>query len=127
MFAIVEACGRQYELRPGRFVDIDMTGEEEGAVKVFDKVIMVVDGSGSTVGQPYIDGATVTGKIISKLEVNPAHGRIQSNIKSQKIIVYLQKPKKGTRKKAGHRTQFTRVMIDSIEIGSKTVAKADKK
>jgi len=54
MFAIVEACGRQYELRPGRFVDIDMTGEEEGAVKVFDKVIMVVDGSGSTVGQPYL-------------------------------------------------------------------------
>lgn len=124
MFAIVEASGRQFELRPGRFVDIDMTGEEEGAVKVFDRVIMVVDGANSTVGTPYIEGATVTGKIVSKLEINPAHGRVQSNIKSAKIIVYHQKPKKGTRKKAGHRTQYTRVMIDKIEVGNKVVAKA---
>ena len=122
MFAIVEACGRQYELQPGRFIDIDMTGEEEGAIHVFDRVLMIVDGDKSTVGQPYVKGAKVTGKVISKLEVNEAHGRVQSNIKTAKVIVYHQKPKKGTRKKAGHRVQLTRVMVDSITVDEKVVA-----
>lgn len=54
MFAIVEACGRQYELHAGRYIDIDMSGEEEGSVHVFDRVLMLVDGAGSTIGAPYI-------------------------------------------------------------------------
>ncbi|MBK9202490.1 MAG: 50S ribosomal protein L21 [Candidatus Obscuribacter sp.] len=121
MFAIVEASGRQYELEPGRFIDIDMTGEEEGTVHVFDRVLMIVDGAESTIGAPYVTGAKVTGKVISKLEVNEAHGRIQSNIKSAKVIVYHQKPKKRTRKKAGHRVQSTRIMIEGITVGDKAV------
>jgi large subunit ribosomal protein L21 len=126
MFAIVEACGRQYELHAGRYIDIDMSGEEEGTVKVFDHVLMIVDGASSTVGTPYVLGAKVTGKVISKLEVNEVHGRIQSTIKSNKVIVYHMKSKKGTRKKQGHRVQSTRVMIESIELNDKVVAKAEK-
>ena len=126
MFAIVEACGRQYELKPGRYIDIDMTGAEEGATQEFDRVLMLVDGDKSTIGQPYVKGAKVTGKVLSKLEVNEVHGRVQSTVKSKKVIVYHQKPKKGTRKKQGHRVQFTRVMIDEIKVDDKVVAKAEK-
>ena len=126
MFAIVEASGRQYELVPGRYIDIDMTAAEEGKAHVFENVLMLVDGEKATVGQPYVKGAKVMGKVISKLEVNEVHGRIQSNIKSNKIFVYHQKPKKGTRKKQGHRTQYTRVMIESIELDGKVVAKGEK-
>jgi len=125
MFAIVESSGRQYELVPGRFIDIDMTTEEEGDAHVFENVLMLVDGTKATVGQPYVKGARVTGKVISKLEVNPVHGRIQSTIRANKIIVYHQKPKKGTRKKQGYRQQFTRVYIDAIELDGKVVAKAE--
>ncbi|MBS1990152.1 MAG: 50S ribosomal protein L21 [Cyanobacteria bacterium SZAS LIN-3] len=125
MFAIVESSGRQFELVPGRFIDIDMTGEDEGAVHKFDRVLMLVDGDKATVGQPYVKGAVVTGKVISKLEVNEVHGRMQSSIKATKIIVYHMKPKKGTRKKQGHRSQFTRVFIDAIELDGKVVAKAE--
>lgn len=116
MFAIVESSGRQYKVEPGKFIDIDMTGEEEGTAHNFDKVLMIVDGDKSKVGQPYVKGAKAVGKVISKLEVNEAHGRVQSTIKTAKVIVYHQKPKKGTRKKAGHRVQLTRVMIDSISV-----------
>jgi large subunit ribosomal protein L21 len=126
MFAIVEASGRQFELVPGRFIDIDMTAEEEGTTHVFENVLMLVDGDKATIGQPFIKGAKVTGKVISKLEVNAVHGRIQSSIKSNKIIVYHQKPKKGTRKKQGHRSQYTRVMIEAIELDGKVVAKAEQ-
>lgn len=127
MFAIVEACGRQYKLQPGRFVDIDLTSANEGDKHLFDKVLMLVDGNETTVGQPFVEGATVTGKVISKLVENEETGRMDSSVKSAKVIVYHMKPKKGTRKKQGHRQQFTRVFIDSIESNGKVLAKAEKK
>lgn len=114
MFAIVEACGRQYQLEAGRFIDVDLTDAKEGDQFVFDKVIMLVDGDQSTVGAPFVSGAKVVGKVL-------VHG------KNKKIIVYHMKPKKGTRKKQGHRQQFTRVWIDSIEVNNKVLAKAEKK
>jgi len=112
MFAIVEACGRQYQLEAGRFVDLDLTDAEEGSSFLFEKVIMLVDGANSTLGAPFIDGAKVTGRVIK-------------HYKGRKIIVYHQKPKKGTRKKQGHRQLYTRVAIDSIELKDQVLAKAE--
>lgn len=114
MFAIVEACGRQYQIEAGRFVDLDLTDAEEGAAFKFDKVLMIVDGASSTLGVPYIDGAVVTGKVI-------AHR------KGPKIIVYHMRPKKGTRKKQGHRQHLTRVAIETIELKDKVLAKVEAK
>lgn len=125
MYAIVEACGRQYKLEPGRFVDVDLTGDAEGAAHVFDKVLMLVDGDKSTVGTPYVEGATVKAKVISRMEKNEQTGRLTSNVRDKKIIVYKMKPKKGTRVKKGHRQQYTRVMIEAIEKGGKVIAKPE--
>ena len=113
MFAIVEAFGRQYQLEAGRFVDVDLTPVKEGEKYVFERVLMLVDGENSTVGKPYIDGARVEGKVLS-------HG------KGRKIIVYHMRLKKGTRKKQGHRQHFTRVLINSINLNDKVLAKADE-
>lgn len=126
MFAIVEACGRQYKVEPGRFVDIDLTGAEEGTDHKFDKVLMIVDGADSTIGKPYVEGALVTGKVVSEMFTNEVTGREVSTVRDKKVIVYKMKPKKGTRVKRGHRQQFTRVMIDSIAIKDKVVAKSEK-
>ena len=113
MFAIVEACGRQYQLEAGRFVDCELNSAlKKGDAYVFDRVLMIVNGADSTVGAPFIDGAKVTGRVL-------IHG------KGAKIIVYKQRPKKGTRKKQGHRQAYTRVIIDSITIKDKVVAKAE--
>jgi large subunit ribosomal protein L21 len=112
MFAIVEACGRQYQLEAGRFVDIDLSAGSNGDAFVFDKVLMIVDGANSTTGVPFIDGAKVTGRILC-------------NMKARKVIVYHQKPKKGTRKKQGHRQHYTRVLIDTIELKDQVLAKAE--
>lgn len=114
MFAIVEACGRQYQIEAGRFVDIDLADAAEGDTFRFDKVLMIVDGASSTLGSPYIDGAKVTGKIV-------AHR------KGPKVIVYHMRPKKGTRKKQGHRQHLTRVAIETIELKDQVLAKAEAK
>jgi large subunit ribosomal protein L21 len=112
MFAIVEACGRQYQLEAGRFVDLDLANASAGDAFQFDKVLMIVDGAESTVGVPYIDGAKVTGRVLS-------------HMKGRKVIVYHMRPKKGTRKKQGHRQHYTRVVIDTIELKDKVLAKSD--
>ncbi|HEY9678541.1 MAG TPA: 50S ribosomal protein L21 [Drouetiella sp.] len=114
MFAVVEACGRQYQLEAGRFVDVMLTEGEEGSSFVFDKILMIVDGANSTVGAPFIEGAKVSGKILK-------HDR------TKKIIVYHMKPKKGTRKRQGHRSHYTRILIDSIELKDKVLAKAEER
>lgn len=113
MFAIVETSGRQYQVEAGKFIDLDLQANEPGDEVVFDKILMIVDGANSVYGKPVIDNAKVVGKVLQ-------HG------KDNKIIVYHQKPKKGTRKKQGHRQGYTRVLIDSISVGDKVLAKDNK-
>ncbi|MBI4533335.1 MAG: 50S ribosomal protein L21 [Candidatus Melainabacteria bacterium] len=113
MYAIVEASGRQYQLEAGRFVDIDLVSEPVGQTLVFEQVLMIVNGQESHLGQPYVDGAKVMGHVLS-------HG------KERKIIVYKQRPKKGTRKKQGHREQYTRIFVDSIQLKGEMLAEAKK-
>ena len=111
MYAVVEAGGRQYQLSSGRFVDVDMVAGEAQSDFVFERVLMIVDGDKSTVGKPLIDGAKVTGKIIS-------HG------KGKKMVVYHYRAKKGTRKRQGHRQGFTRIYINAIQLNEKVLSEA---
>ena len=101
MYAIVETGGKQYQVEEGRYLKVELLEGEEDSKVVFDKVVMLVNGAKSKVGQPYVKNASVEGKILT-------HG------KDKKIIVYKQKPKKGYRRKQGHRQQFTKVMITKI-------------
>ncbi len=106
MLAIVESCGKQYQLQEGRYVDFEYLGVDEKAKVEFDKVVMIVAGENSIVGQPYVDGAKIAGTVLL-------------NSKNQKVLVYKQRCKKGYRKKQGHRQMFSRVMIDSIAFPGK--------
>ncbi len=108
-FAIVETSGRQYQVEAGKFIDLDLLSTEKDGKIVFDNILMIVDGINSIFGKPTIAGAKVTGRVL-------AHG------KDNKIIVYKQRPKKGTRKKQGHRQHYTRVLIDSIAVDNKILA-----
>ncbi len=101
MLAIVETCGKQYQLQEGRYVDFEYLGKEANSKVEFDKVVMIVAGENSKVGQPYVEGAKIAGTVML-------------NSKNQKVLVYKQRCKKGYRKKQGHRQMFSRVMIDSI-------------
>lgn len=101
MFAIVETGGKQYQVEEGRYLDVELLDGEKDSKVVFDKVVMLVNGKKSKVGQPYVAGAS-------------AEGTIVKHDKEKKIIVYKQRPKKGYRKKQGHRQGLTRVMISKI-------------
>lgn len=112
MFAIVETGGKQYQVEEGRYVDIELLEGEADSKVVFDKIVMLVNGKKSKVGQPYVSGASVEGKIVK-------------HDKAKKIIVFKQRPKKGYRKKQGHRQEFTRVMISKIRTSAKKSSKEE--
>ena len=112
MYAIVETGGKQYQMTEGRYVDIELLEDAKDSKVVFDKIVMLVNGKKSKVGQPYVAKATVEGTIM-------AHDR------AKKVIVFKQRPKKGHRVKQGHRQGFTRVMINKIRTTAQK-AKADE-
>ena len=113
MYAIVETGGKQYQVEEGRYVDVELLDGEKDAKIVFDKIVMIVNGKKSKVGQPYVSGASAEGKIVL-------------HDKSKKVIVCKQRPKKGYRKKQGHRQGFTRVMISKIRTSAKKAAATEE-
>ena len=109
MYAIIEACGRQYKVEEGTTVFFEKLGEEEGKKVSFDKVILVSNDEKVEVGNPYVKGAKVEGKVVS-------------NGRGKKILVFKYKAKKNERKTRGHRQDYTKVEITSIKLASKTTA-----
>ncbi len=112
MYAVIEACGKQYKVEEKDVVFFEKLDAEEGKKVTFDKVILVSDNGKVQVGNPYVKGVKVEGKVVS-------HG------KGKKIIVFKMKAKKNERKKQGHRQPYTKVEITSIKT-SATKAAADK-
>ena len=106
-YAIVEASGKQFWLQPNRYYDLDRCRGEINEVLTIDNVLLLNDGKDLKIGKPYVKDAKVSIKILE-------HRR------GPKIIVYKMRPKKKTRRKNGHRQELTRVLVQSISIGSKT-------
>ncbi len=113
MYAIIESCGKQYKVAQGDVVFFEKLDAKEGGKITFDKVILVSDEGKVQIGNPYVKGVKVEGKVIS-------HG------KAKKIIVFKMKPKKNYRRKQGHRQPYTKVEITSISAGSKKAESTPK-
>ena len=118
MYAIIESCGKQYKVAQGDVVFFEKLDAEEGKKITFDKVILVSEDGKVQVGNPYVKGVKVEGKVVS-------HG------KAKKIIVFKMKPKKNYRRKQGHRQPYTKVEITGIKTAAKkeetTETKAETK
>ena len=106
MYAIIESCGKQYKVAQGDVVFFEKLNAEEGKKVTFDNVVLVSDDGKVQVGNPYVKGVKVEGKVVS-------HG------KHKKIIVFKMKAKKNERKKQGHRQPYTKVEITSIKTAAK--------
>jgi len=101
--AVIETGGKQYRVKEGDVVFVEkLTVEADEKVK-FDKVLAILDEDSSKIGSPYVDGALVEASVVK-------------NGKSRKIIVYKMHPKKGYRRKQGHRQPYTKVQIDKITV-----------
>jgi len=105
MYAIIEACGRQYKVSEGDVVYFEKLDTEEGKKVTFKDVILVSDNGKVQIGNPYVKSVSVEGKVVS-------HG------KGKKILVFKYKAKKNYRRTRGHRQAYTKVEITSIKTAS---------
>ena len=105
-YAIVEASGKQFWLESNRYYDLDRCHAEVNDVLTIEKVLLINNGKDLKIGKPYVKDAKVEIKVLE-------HRR------GPKIIVYKMRPKKKTRRKNGHRQELTRVLVQSISVGSK--------
>ncbi len=113
-YAIVEASGQQFWLQANRYYDLDRCQAEVDDVLTLEKVLLINDGKDLKLGKPYVKDAKVEIKVLE-------HRR------GPKIIVYKMRPKKKTRSKNGHRQELTRVLVQSISVGSNTKKSKDVK
>ncbi|MCH3972259.1 MAG: 50S ribosomal protein L21 [Oscillospiraceae bacterium] len=101
MYAIIETGGKQYKVEKDDVVFVEKLAADENSTVDF-KVIAVSGDNGLTVGKPYVEGASVKGKVLK-------------NGKAKKINIWTYKAKKGESRKMGHRQPYTKVQIESIE------------
>ena len=104
MYAIIETGGKQYTVAPGDTVRVEKISSEPGAVVDIGKVLAVVDGEKTAIGDPYVRGAEVKAEVVG-------------NGKARKVLVYKKRPRRVYEKLRGHRQPFTTLKIKEIQFG----------
>ena len=103
MNAIIVTGGKQYKVAEGDVVYIEKLDQEAGDTVTFDQVLAVIDGDKATFGTPVVAGASVEASIVK-------------NGKGKKIRIFKYNPKKGYRKRQGHRQPYTKIEIKKISV-----------
>ncbi len=101
-FAIIEAGGKQHKVSPDQKLKIEKMKGDKGAVLSFDKILLSADGDNVKIGAPYVEGAKVEAEILRQA-------------RNKKLIVFRYHSKTRSRKKKGHRQEFTEIKIVSIK------------
>ena len=101
MYAVIETGGKQYRAAEKDVLRVEKLEANVGEEVTLDKILMVSTDGGVRVGAPYVDGATVTARVVRQG-------------KGRKIEGFRFKAKKNERKRFGHRQFFTELVVQSI-------------
>ena len=100
MFAVFKTGGKQYRAAADDVLEVDKIAGEAGDIVEFGEVLLV-GGDSVTLGKPSVAGATVAAEVLEQ-------GR------GPKIIAFKKRRRKNSRRKRGHRQEFTRIRITEI-------------
>jgi len=112
-YAVIESGGKQYKVEKGTSLLVDRLSAKEG-----DKVALrpVLFRDKEVVAAP---------KELEKVRVE---AKVAEHLRGPKIKVFKYKPKKGYRRRAGHRSELTRLEVTELKLGAgKAKAKAEPK
>ncbi|WP_029041512.1 50S ribosomal protein L21 [Cucumibacter marinus] len=114
MFAVIKTGGKQYKVAADDVLRIEKLDAEPGETVTFDNVLLVNDGSATTLGTPLVEGAVVAAELVEQT-------------RGKKIIVFKKKRRQNYRRKAGHRQDLSVVRITEILTGGAKPKKAAAK
>ena len=103
MYAIVEINGQQFKAEKGKKLFVHHIKDVKAGDSVeFEKVLLVDNDGAVKVGAPTVEGAKVVCEVLDPM------------IKGDKVIVFKMKRRKDSRKRNGHRQQYTQVEVKSV-------------
>jgi len=103
MFAVIKTGGKQYRVAVDDALKVEKVAGEPGDIIQFGEVL-VVGGDSVTLGLPTVEGATVAAEVLSQA-------------RGPKVIAFKKRRRKNSRRKRGHRQEFTLVRITEILTG----------
>lgn len=101
MYAVIRTGSKQYRVKQGDLIDIELLKGLTSNEVTFEDVLLVNNGNSVKVGSPLVTGASVKGEVVSE-------------VKDKKLVVFKYKRRKNSRVKNGHRQKLTRVKITEV-------------
>jgi len=109
MYAVIETGGKQYRVELGTEIEVELLDADPGQEINLDRVLLVVDGDKSAVGQPVVADATVTAQVLRQ-------------DRGEKTVSFKYRPKARRRVKKGHRQELSVLKITEVRLGSRSAA-----
>lgn len=106
-YAVIQTGGKQYKVSAGAVLEVERLASENGSI-TFDKVLLYAVDEDVKVGTPYVNGVTVVAKLVE-------------DIKGPKIHVSKFLAKSRYRRAMGHRQSLSKIQIEDILSGGKSV------
>jgi large subunit ribosomal protein L21 len=110
MFAVIKTGGKQYRVVADDTLKVEKVAGEPGDIIQFGEVL-VVGGDTPTLGVPTVEGASVAAEVLSQS-------------RGPKVIAFKKRRRKNSRRKRGHRQEYTLVRITEILTGGAKPSKA---
>jgi large subunit ribosomal protein L21 len=110
MFAVIKTGGKQYRVAADDKLKVEKIDGEPGQIIQFSEVL-VVGGDAVTLGSPTVAGASVAAAVIEQS-------------RHPKVIAFKKRRRKNSRRKRGHRQEYTLVQITEILTGGAKPSKA---
>jgi large subunit ribosomal protein L21 len=112
-YAVIESGGKQYKVEQGTSLLVDRLSAKEGEVVALRAVLFR---DKEIIAEP------------AELEKVKVEAKIAEHLRGPKVKVFKYKPKKGYRRRAGHRSELTRLEVTELKLGArKAAAKAEPK
>src|ERR1035437_3525661 len=109
MYAVIETGGKQYTVEFGMELEVELLDAQPGQEINLDRVLLVVDGETSAIGQPLVSDAAVSARVLRQ-------------DRGEKTISFKYRPKARSRVKKGHRQELTVLKITDVRLGDKSAA-----
>ena len=101
-FAIIKTGGKQYKVRAGEILKVERLDEKSTSPKIeFKDVLAYGDDKTAELGSPKIDGAKVEANLVK-------------NGKNRTVLIFKKRRRKNSRRKNGHRQEFSLIKINKI-------------
>ena len=114
-FAVIQTGGKQYKVKAGEILKIEKLDNLKANSKIeFKEILAYGDDKTAEIGAPKIDGAKVEANLVK-------------NGKNRTVLIFKKRRRKNSRRKNGHRQQFSLIRINKIySKDGKVISEAEK-